>query len=117
MYQQLFDLPNEFGNKAFKVVQELAAINGKVVNSLIEKQISLVNACVENGAKELKTLEGVSSVNDAYAVNVELAQKNAAVVSATISETYEILQDAAKNYSELLADSIKQVKAVDIKAA
>ncbi|MGI9305640.1 MAG: phasin family protein [Gammaproteobacteria bacterium] len=117
MYEQVFDSPNEVSRKALEMGKELADINGKIVNSLFEKQVELLNTCVENSSQELDALKGVNSVNDAVAVNVELAQKNAAAVSKALSETYKVLQAAAESYNDLFVAGVKPVKAAGKKAA
>lgn len=117
MYEQIFDMTNEMTRKALEAGQELAAINGKVVSSLLEKQVSLLDTCVKNGTREFEMLKGVSNVNDVFTVNVEVAQKNATAVSATFNDTYEVLQGAAKSYSDLLANNVEVAKAIAKKTA
>jgi phasin family protein len=116
MQNEIIEKMTEAGKSSYATMQELGAINSKVLKNLSELQMGFATYTIESGVEFVKTLSSATNYKDLMSVETEYATEYGTKVMELSSKTADVLTETRDDVVSLFEKSIENV-AVEPKPA
>jgi len=94
MQNEIYEKMTEMGKSSFTAMQELGAINSKVLKELSELQIGLATYSIETGVELTKNLSATTNYRDLISSKAEVANEYGNKVMEFNRKTADILSQS-----------------------
>lgn len=112
MQNDMMNYFNQISQNALKSANELIALNTRVLNETIERQVELGNVFVEGGKKQADLLQDVKDPKELVEKQTRLAEQYTAIFVEAAKQNMAIAQKTGEDYKmwfENNASSVQQV--------
>jgi phasin family protein len=94
MQNEIIEKITEAGKSSYTAMQELGAINSKILKELSELQMGLATYNIESGVELTKTLTGTTNYKDLMSAEAEFANEYGSKVMEFSRKTADVLNDS-----------------------
>jgi phasin family protein len=94
MQNEIIERVTEAGKSSYTAMQELGAINSKVLKDLSELQIGLATFSIESGVELTKTLTSTTNYKDLMSAEAEFANEYGSKVMEFSRKTADVLNES-----------------------
>jgi phasin family protein len=114
--QNVVDVFSKLNTQALAAAKQLAAINTRALDKLVQQQLALASEVVQGGVKQLELMREPKGVKEYLSAQAELSREGAEKVLAAARETVAVLSGVRDEYGAVLEKGIEAVNA-EVKAA
>lgn len=94
MQNEIFEKMTEASKTSYAALQELGAINSKVMKELAELQMGLATFSIESGVEFTKTMTSTSNYKDLMSAEAEYANEYGSKVMEYSRKTADVLNES-----------------------
>lgn len=94
MQNEIFEKMTEAGKTSYTAIQELGAINSKILKDLSELQMGLATYSIESGVELVKTLSTTNNYKDIMSAEAEFANEYGSKVMEFSRKTADVLNES-----------------------
>ncbi len=109
--QNVVELISKLNGQAVAAAKEVAAINMRTVDKLVQQQLALVTEAVQGGVKQFELLREPKGVKEYLTLQAELAQQGAEKALVAAREAVAVLNTARDELSLVMQKGIEAVNA------
>ena len=117
MQNDMMNYFNEISQNALKSANELIALNTRVLNETIERQVELGNVFVEGSQKHADLLQNAKDPKELVEKQTRLAEQYTAIFVEAAKQNLAIAQKNGEDYKLWFENNANTVKQVAQKAA
>ena len=110
MQNESMDLYKDITFKTVASVKRLGELNLRTFETLVTKQVEMMQSCVDAGVKQSGVLSGNRDIKEMLAAQAELSSACTEQFSSNMMETADILKTAHEELSGLVEESVAEVK-------
>ena len=107
MQNEIFEKMTEASKSSYNAIQELGAINSKVLKDLSELQMGLATYSIESGVELVKTLSTTSNYKDLMSAEAEYANEYGNKVMEFSRKTADVLNESREEVVSFFEKSIE----------
>ena len=109
MQNNYFEKMTEMTKASYSAMQELAAINNKALNELVELQMGLATYSIESGVELTKSLTGMTNYKDAITAEADFANEYGNKVIDFNRQTAEVLTESRDEVVNWIEKAVNDV--------
>ena len=117
MQNDMMNFFNEISQNALKSANELIALNTRVLNETIERQVELGNVFVEGSKKQADLLQTTKDPKELVEKQAKLAEQYTAIFVEAAKENMAIAQKTGEEYKVWFENNAATAQQVAQKAA
>ena len=114
MQNEIFEKMTEASKNSYSAIQELGAINSKILKDLSELQMGLATYSIESGVELVKTLSGTSNYKDLMSAEAEYANEYGNKVMEFSRKTADVLNESREEvvsyFEKSIENTTKEIK-------
>jgi phasin family protein len=107
MQNEIIDKMTEAGKSSYAAMQELSAINNKVMKNLSELQLGFATYSIESGVEFVKSLSATTNYQDLMTAETEYATEYGTKVMEFGSKTADVLNESRDDVVSFFEKSIE----------
>ena len=107
MQNEIFEKMTEASKSSYNAIQELGAINSKILKDLSELQMGLATYSIESGVELVKTLSATSNYKDLMSAEAEYANEYGNKVMEFSRKTADVLNGSRDEVVSFFEKSIE----------
>ena len=105
---------NEISQNALKSTNELVALNTRILNETIGRQVELGNVFVEGSKKHADLFQSVQDPQDLVEKQTKLAEQYTAIFVEAAKENFAIAQKTSEEYKSWFEKNAKVAEAIEL---
>ena len=114
MQNDMMNYFNDFSQNAINSTNELMALNTRVLNDTIERQVELGNVFVEGSKKHADLFTSVHDPKELIEKQTKLAEQYTAILVEAAKENFALAQKTGEQYKSWFEKNAKVAEIVDI---
>lgn len=111
MQNEIIEKMTEAGKSSYATLQELSAINSKVLKEITELQMGLATFSIESGVELTKTLTSTTNYKDLMSAEAEYANEYGSKIMEFSRKTADVLNESREEVVGLFEKSIESATA------
>ena len=109
MQEEFFNFVNRFNQNAFDATKQLAEINARACEKLVQNQIKVAGLYMEGGGKEAELVRDFKDVAGYMASQGELAKEYADVALTVTKDNLDVMAKARNDLKEWFEKGVAEV--------
>ncbi len=109
--QNVLEMINKTNAQAFEAVKEMAAINTRAADKLMQQQLELMGFAISGGVKQLELLRDTKGYKEYVAAQADIAQEGAEKVITAAREALDVLTDARDELKGVVEKGVDAIRA------
>lgn len=117
MQQEFFNIVNRFNQNAFDATKQLAEINARACEKLMQNQIKVADMYMEGGAKQAALVRDFKDVAGYMASQGEVAKEYAGMVLTVTKDNLDTMAEARNELKEWFEKGVTEATSTAQSAA
>ena len=106
MHQEILEIVNRFNQTAYEASKQLADINARNVEKLLQKQLAFVELSMQGGIKQLELMRDFKDLPAYMSAQEELAKEYTDKLMATTKDTVAFMSEARDELNAWLEQGV-----------